>query len=371
VNYPKDIDLPLLHANIFEQLNDVVQKVTASGIYIGGSEVKEFELAFGKYVNGSCVGVGTGTDALMIALLALGIGSGDEVLVPSFSYFASVECISAVGATPVLVDIDPYTFTLNVNDCISKVNSNTKAIIPVHLYGVSANMSEIMDFARGYNLKVVEDCAQAAGTQCLVGNTWQHVGTIGDFGAFSFFPTKNLGAIGDGGAIISKNSKLLEKARQIAQHGQSAKYVHERIGMNSRLDAIQAAVLNLKLPLLDRWNNMRVKIVERYGSRLQNEPKIQLPVVPGYSSHVFHQFTIVINTMDRDSLLRTLNEKGVPARLYYPKAIHQQPAFKDYQVHLPITEDIQSRMISLPIHPYLTFEQCDFICDTLLHLINK
>lgn len=364
------IDLPALHAPIQNELNDAIAMVMQHQQFINGPEVQLFEKELGKYLCAEVVGVGNGTDALEIALLTLGVGLGDEVLVPSFSYYASAEVIIKIGAIPVFVDVDE-TFTIHVVDAESKITHKTKAVIAVHLFGLCANMQSVMDLANSHDLKVVEDTAQAIGAMCCINGHWKKAGTIGDMGCVSFFPSKNLGAFGDGGAIVSSSIDLLAKAKMMAQHGQSAKYVHDIVGMNSRLDTFQAAVLRVKLPYLNSWTAKRKEIASQYKRAFQAIEFITLGIEPEYSTHVYHQFTLLV-LRNRSEIMGELKELGVPVRLYYPKAIHQQKACKEYaEVHLPKTEHIQSQMISLPIHPTLTNDQVQYTIDSVLKVLKK
>ena len=363
------IDLPALHTPIKKELDAAILNVVTHQQFINGSEVSLFEKELGSYLKADVLGVGNGTDALEIALQILGIGHGDEVLVPSFSYFASVEVINKVGAIPVFVDIDD-TYTISVSDLKQKITPNSKCIIAVHLYGMPANMEVIMEIAKVNDLKVIEDTAQAIGASCLVHGQWQKVGTIGDLGTISFFPSKNLGAFGDGGAIVSENLEYLEKAKMLAQHGQSSKYVHEIIGSNSRLDTLQAAVLSVKLPYLDQWNNRRKEIATFYSEGLVSNDLISIGASPEYADHVYHQYTIVVDG-NRDGFMQELQSLGVPVRLYYPKAIHQQKMFSHLNPVLPNTERIQSQMISLPIHPTMTNEEVTFVIDVVNRVVSN
>ena len=361
----KIIDLPALHAPIKKELDSAISQVLTHQQFINGPELTAFESQLGNYLNAQVLGVGNGTDALEIALLALDIKPGDEVLVPSFSYFASAEAVAHLGAVPVFVDIDPRTYIIDIEDAALKITSKTKAIIVVHLYGLSADMELILGFAKANNIKIIEDTAQAIGAECEVNGEWKKAGTIGDIGCVSFFPSKNLGAFGDGGAIISTDENSVEKAKKIAQHGQSKRYSHDFVGMNSRLDTLQAAVLIVKLKQLDYWTKRRQEIANRYTDKLKNIDGVQPPYVPQNCSHVYHQYTIYVAS-NRDAWLHKLQALGVPARLYYPKSIHQQKAFQKISpVSLPVTEQIQSGMLSLPIHPTMTNEEVDYIIESM------
>ncbi|MFT6323897.1 MAG: UDP-2-acetamido-2-deoxy-ribo-hexuluronate aminotransferase [Salibacteraceae bacterium] len=363
------IDLPALHAPIQQDLNSAVAKVMNHQQFINGPEVALFENELGIYLEANVLGVGNGTDALEIALLTLGIGAGDEVLVPSFSYFASAEVIERVGAVPVFVDVDA-TFTIDLVDASSKISAKTKAIIAVHLFGFSANMEELLKLAVSNNLKLIEDVAQAIGGECKVNGAWRKVGSIGDMGCISFFPSKNLGAFGDGGAIISNNKAHLVKAKMLAQHGQSSKYEHDVVGMNSRLDTIQAAILSVKLPCLADWTKRRQELARIYKKAFNTIDAITLGYEPEYSKHVYHQFTMLVKG-DRNKIKYELQKMGIPIRLYYPKAIHQQKAFSHLTpVGLNNTETFQSQMVSLPIHPTLTNEQAEYVVECVKSFLD-
>ncbi|MGB0806825.1 MAG: DegT/DnrJ/EryC1/StrS family aminotransferase [Salibacteraceae bacterium] len=358
------IDLPALHAPIQKELNRAIENVLVHQQFIGGPEVAKFENELGNYLNASVLGVGNGTDALEIALLTLGIGPGDEVLVPSFSYFASAEVVVRVGAKPVFVDINS-SFIIDVKEAEKKITRKTKALIVVHLFGLCAEMDSILSFAKQNNLWVVEDAAQAIGATCKVEGIAKMAGTMGDMGTISFFPSKNLGAFGDGGAIVSNSEELIKKSKMIAQHGQSSKYVHDCIGMNSRLDTIQAAILRVKLKHLNIWTKERVRIAHSYTEVFKNQERIVLPEIPQNSSHVYHQYTFCVKG-NRELLKASLLKVGIPVRLYYPKAIHQQKAFKtNLAIHLTNTEKVQEQMISIPIHPTLNDRQVQFIIDNV------
>tara|TARA_R110002050_G_scaffold204327_3_gene339798 strand:- start:43837 stop:44958 length:1122 start_codon:yes stop_codon:yes gene_type:complete len=358
------INLRELHKPIENELNQAMSLVLSHQNFINGPEVGLFESQLGNYLGAKVIGVGNGTDALEISLLALGIGAGDEVIVPSFSYFASAEAIINVGATPIFVDID-NSFTLDVHDFKQKISSKTKAVIVVHLFGMPANMNEIMKISSSHKIKVIEDNAQAIGAECKVNHEWKKTGTIGDIGCVSFFPSKNLGAFGDGGAIISADVKLLAKAKMIAQHGQSKKYKHELIGRNSRLDTIQAAILSVKLPYLDSWNQKRQEIASFYKESINEMDFVECGEENENSKSVYHQFTILVQEK-RDRIMAKLLELEIPARLYYPGLIHQQAALSYLSVeNLAQTQDIHSRMVSLPIHPTLTKNQLNYIIKGL------
>jgi dTDP-4-amino-4,6-dideoxygalactose transaminase len=348
----------------------------SSGRYIGGAVVSEFEKQFASYVSVSeCVACNSGTDALYLALRSLNIGRGDEVITTSFSFFATAEVITRTGATPVFVDIDPQTFNIDVDRIESAITSKTKAIIPVHLFGQPTDMNAVMAIARSYNLFVIEDCAQATGAR------WQGkpVGSIGHIGCFSFFPTKNLGACGDGGAITTNDRAIAASIRTLKEHGMSDRYRHDAIGLNSRLDTIQAAILQVKLRYLDRWNQQRTEIAAIYDRLLSPLPGIELPQTLANSRHVWNQYTIRIKDKGEDSqpyrdIVRAkLQQMGIISMVYYPIPLHLQPVYKDlgYQTgQLPAVEQASREVLSLPMFPDLSFEEQQQVVYSLKDCLN-
>ncbi len=380
-------------------LDSAVLKVLRSGQYIGGQEVQVFEESFARSVGVPyAVGCNSGTDALILALRALEIGPGDEVITCSFSFFATAEAISAVGASPVFVDVDPVTYLIDLDQVERLITKATRAILPVHLFGNPVDMKRLMEIAKTHGLKVVEDCAQASGSK----TSGQAVGSWGDVGCFSFFPTKNLGAAGDAGAITTHDSQLAQRIREIAVHGMPRRYVHTQLGLNSRLDAIQAAVLNIKLPKLVSWVERRGEIASLYQKLLRDLPGITLPFSPkGMNTiHAWNQFVIrVISCPQNDSLSNSkqhpidisetfgtseggcrdwlkdsLNTYGINTIIYYPIPIHLQPAYKSLGYKsgaLPVTEKLCSQVLSLPIFPEITFEQQQYVVNTLTQLLDK
>ncbi|MDJ0552798.1 MAG: DegT/DnrJ/EryC1/StrS family aminotransferase, partial [Microcystis sp. M49637_WE12] len=349
------VDLSRQYQVISEEANHAVLEILRSGRYIGGEAVSELERQFALYHGVSdCVACNSGTDALYLALRALGIQAGDEVITSTFSFIATAEAINLVGAVPVFVDIDINTFNLDVALLEKALTPQTKAIIPVHLFGQSVNMSEVVNFARSHNLLVIEDCAQATGAE------WhgQKVGSIGDIGCFSFFPTKNLGGCGDGGAITTNNPELAAQIRMIKEHGSKVRYLHEVIGVNSRLDAIQAVILQIKLKYLDFWNNQRIEIAQRYRELLQPLPNITLPTALAGGKHVWNQYTIL--TENRDQIRAALQEKDVLSMVYYPIPLHLQPVYQylGYKKgDLPMAELASEKVLSLPMFPDLSCEE--------------
>lgn len=354
VNIPP-FDATSQYQTIAAEIEDKVCAMMAGGRYIMGPQVKEFEAQFAQYLgdNQQVISCNSGTDALHLALRALRIGAGDEVITVPFTFIATTEAIGIVGATPVFVDVDINTYNIDPNLIEAKISDRTKAIIPVHLYGRPCNMTAIMEIARKYNLKVIEDCAQATGA------TWagKKVGTIGDVGCFSFFPTKNLGCFGDGGAIATTDPEVAERVEHLRRHGGKIKYQHEELGLNSRLDTIQATVLLVKLPYIDKWNAARAAIASFYLEQLADLSGIILPRQEQGAIPVWNQFTIRVLNGGRDSLQKNLKEKGIGTMVYYPIPLHLQ------QVHanlgystgtLPVSEQLSHEVLSLPMFPELT-----------------
>ena len=377
-------------SEIGDEIEKALIKVFRSGKYIGGEEVASFEKAFALAIETSySVSCNSGTDALILALRSLNIGEGDEVITSSFSFFATAEAITSVGARPVFVDIDPENYLMDL-DLIEKViTPRTKAILPVHLFGQPIDMDKIMAIAEVNNLKVVEDCAQAAGAH------WRGkpVGSYGDVGCFSFFPTKNLGAAGDGGAITTNNLELAKTIRELAVHGMPKRYFHTNIGYNSRLDSLQAAILNVKLTRLNKWIERRKAIAINYISQLSSIESIELPSnnLSNNSFHSWNQFVIrimdnsfvknikatsedVFDNTNRDLFKNELHRLGVNTIIYYPIPIHLQPAYRELgytEGSLPITEKVCSQVISLPIFPELKFIQQSYVIDRIKEIFKK
>jgi len=366
VNNVPPLDLSRQYAQIGDEMAAAVQKVLASGAYIGGPAVKTFEQEFANYIGVSdCVGCNSGTDALILALRALKIGPGDEVITTPFTFFASAETISAVGATPVFVDIDSATFNMDLDRIEAAITQKTKAIMPVHIFGQPMDMTRLMDIANKHNLAVIEDCAQS------VGAVWQSqkVGSIGHVGCFSFYPTKNLGACGDGGAVTTNDRALAAAMRMLKEHGQSSRYFYEEIGYNSRLDALQAVILSIKLRYLDTWNNQRGDRAKLYSEFLDRIPGVAIPTeLPG-AKGVWNQYTIQIKSQEnapnspanfRDSVRTKLQECGIGSMVYYPLALHLQPVYKSLGYlagQLPVAEQVCREVLSLPMFPELSRDQ--------------
>ncbi|MDX2231907.1 MAG: DegT/DnrJ/EryC1/StrS family aminotransferase [Leptolyngbyaceae cyanobacterium bins.349] len=370
-------DLSEQYKLIGDAINAAALEVLASGKYIGGTWVEQFETEFAGYIGTShCIACNSGTDALYLALRALGIGAGDEVITTPFTFVATAEVISAVGATPVFVDIEPHTFNLNLDAVEAAISDRTRAVIPVHLFGLPVDMTRLMAIAQAHNLLVVEDCAQATGAE------WagQKVGSIGHIGCFSYYPTKNLGACGDGGAMTTNDAALRDRLRRLRDHGRRGAYYYEELGVNSRLDAVQAAILQVKLAHLDRWNQQRQEVAARYQQLLHPIPGLVLPQAILGGKSVWNQYTIRITESSelsetsepsgckRDIVRTQLQEQGVIAMVYYPLSLHLQSAYQSlgYQPgQLPEAERASREVLSLPMFPELTPEQQDQVIYSL------
>ncbi|MEB3311322.1 MAG: DegT/DnrJ/EryC1/StrS family aminotransferase [Snowella sp.] len=368
------VDLARQYQQIAEETDAAVLDVLRSGYYIGGPVVSDFEKAFGAYVGTKeCIGCNSGTDALYLALLALGIGAGDEVITPAFTFFATAEVVSLAGATPVFVEIDPLTFNLDPQKIEAAITPKTKAIIPVHLFGQPVDMSAVTAIAEKHQLFVIEDCAQATGAK------WQgkQVGSWGHINAFSFFPTKNLGGCGDGGAVTTDDPELAAKIRMLKEHGSRQRYYHEAIGINSRLDSLQAAILQVKLRHLDEWNQQRREAASRYTELLAPIPGLILPLEITGGEHVWNQYTIriqndALNPTKRDRVREKLQELGVISMVYYPIPLHRQSVYQHLgypQGSLPQTESIALEVLSLPMFPGITLEEQEQIVYALKEAI--
>lgn len=353
------LDLTRQYRQIAEEVDAKVLDILRSGRYIGGKSVADFETAFGAYIGTrECVGCNSGTDALYLALRALNIGEGDEVITSPFTFIATAETISEVRATPVFVDIDRATFNLDSDRLEAAITPKTKAILPVHLFGRPAEMTGLMAIAQKYNLSVIEDCAQATGAEWM----GKKVGNIGHIGCFSFFPTKNLGAFGDGGAVTTNDPEIAATVRMLKEHGQKQRYIHDAIGVNSRLDALQAAILTIKLRYLDEWNEKRSRLAQRYRELLQSLSQIALPSTPDQGKSVWNQFTLRILSGKRDDVRDRLQEKGISSMIYYPRPLHLQPVYQhlNYQAgQFPNAETVADEVLSLPMFPELSEEEQD------------
>lgn len=364
------VDLHSQYLKIKQEIDAGINKVIETSAFINGPQVKEFAANLTQYTGSKhVITCGNGTDALQIALMALDLKPGDEVIVPAFTYVASAEVIGLLGLTPVMVDVDYATFNVTASNLERALSPRTKAIIPVHLFGQSCDMEPIMRFAAKHGLYVVEDNAQAIGAVYTFSDgRKKHTATIGHIGCTSFFPSKNLGCYGDGGAIFTDDDTLAERIRMIANHGQQVKYYHKVIGCNSRLDTIQAAILNVKIKHLDEYCQSRYKAAQYYTSRLMNVKGIITPVELPQSTHVYHQYTLKVLDGKRDALKQYLADAGIPSMIYYPLPLQQQQAFKGITraaESLDIAEKLAYSVLSLPIHTELTAEQQDLVINRI------
>jgi UDP-2-acetamido-2-deoxy-ribo-hexuluronate aminotransferase len=370
------VDLQSQYTKIKAEIDLGIQQVLDSCAFINGPAVKGFQEDLEKYLGVKhVVPCANGTDALQVAMMALGLQPGDEVITVSFTFIATVEVISLLGLTPVMVDVDPGTFNIDPAMIEKAITPKTKAIVPVHLFGQCAAMEEIMKVAKKHNLYVIEDAAQAIGSDYYFSDgTSKKAGTIGHIGCTSFFPSKNLGCYGDGGAIFTNDDKLAEQLRIIVNHGMAVRYYHDTIGVNSRLDSIQAVVLGVKLRHLDEYAAKRRAAADYYDRAFAGNPKLKTPVRYENSNHVFHQYTLVLKGVDRKGLQEHLAAKGIPAMIYYPVPLHLQKAFTEKNFRggsFPVTEALAASVISLPMHTELDDEQLAFITVSLLEFVNK
>ena len=369
------VDTKNQYQKIKLEIDKAVIEVMESTAFINGAAVKDFSANLSAYLNVKhTIPCANGTDALQIAMMALGLQPGDEVITPSFTYIATTEVIALLRLTPVFVEVDAKTFCLDTAALEKAITSKTKAIVPVHLYGQAAPMEEIMTIAKKYNLYVIEDNAQAIGCDYIFSDgTKKKTGTIGHIGTTSFYPAKNLGAFGDGGAIFTNDDELAAQMKMIANHGQSKQYYHDVVGCNSRLDSIQAAILDIKLKYLDEYKAARIKAADFYDKAFANHPKIKTPFRASYCSHVFHQYTIVLEGVDRNGLKNYLADHQIPAMIYYPVAGHKQKMFEQFNVsklEMPVTDWLTGRVLSLPIHTELDDEQLNFITSKVIAFLN-
>jgi len=370
------VDLVSQYKNIQEEVDTAILNVVRSSAFIRGSEVSGLEDELSKYLGiKHVITCGNGTDAIQIALMALGLKPGDEVISASFTFIATVEVIALLGLKPVMVDVDPNTFNIDPEEIKKAITDKTKAIIPVHLFGQCGDMDSIMNIAKEHNLYVIEDTAQAISASYTNNNgDTKMAGTIGHIGCTSFFPSKNLGCYGDGGAIFTDDDKIAEMIRMIANHGMKKRYYHEVIGVNSRLDNLQAAVLRIKLRLLDKYRSSRNYVADYYDNAFSNIEQISIPKRNPQSSHAFHQYTLKCNGINRDKLREHLSNLDIPAMVYYPVPLHMQDAFINHssfeQTALPVTEELAQKVISLPIHTEMDQEQLKKITEAVLEFIK-
>lgn len=365
------VDLHGQYLKIKPDIDAAIQQVIESSAFIGGPAVGRFADHLGHYLDGcTAVTCANGTDALQLALMALDLQPGDEVIVPDFTYVASAEVIALLRLTPVLVDVDPNTFNLTADAVAPAITERTRAIIPVHLFGQSCDMEPLLQLAASHHLHVVEDNAQAIGSDYRFGDGRRSkTGTIGTIGCTSFFPSKNLGCYGDGGAVTTTDSALAERLRMLANHGQRVKYHHDLIGCNSRLDTLQAAVLDVKLSHLDEYIQARRQAARRYTERLGTLPGLSCPAESDRSTHVYHQYTLTVHDGHRDALKSWLADHGIPSMIYYPLPLHEQQAFRHISRRVgPLTNATRcaQSVLSIPMHTELTPDTQDRICDAIV-----
>lgn len=370
------VDLRTQYEQIKAEVDQAIQQVLDTTAFINGPDVKAFSAELADYTGARFViPCANGTDALQIAMMALGFKPGDEIIVPTFTYVATVEVIALLGLKPKFVDVLPDTYELDPKALEDSKGPRVVGIVPVHLYGQCSNMEFILDFARKNNLKVIEDTAQAIGAVYTFSDGRKaQAGTMGNVGTTSFFPSKNLGCYGDGGAMFTNDPDLAEALRMIANHGQKKKYYHDSIGVNSRLDTLQAAILRVKLQHLDRYSASRNEVADRYDKAFVNHPNIKTPKRAANSTHVFHQYTVQVEGASRDELKAYLQENGVPTMVYYPVPLHRQNAYLEYGYSdggFPIAESLCKKVLSLPIHTEMKSEQQEFIINTIKFFFTK
>ncbi len=371
------VDLKSQYLQIKSAVDNGIQEVIDQTSFIKGPAVQQFQQELEHYLGVKhVIACANGTDALQIAMMALGLKPGDEVITASFTYVATAEVIALLGLKPVLVEVNPDTFLIDPTCIEAAITPQTKAIVPVHLFGQCADMEAILDIANRYNLFVIEDTAQAIGASYTFSDgTVKKAGCMGNIGCTSFFPSKNLGCFGDGGAMYTDDDVLAQKIRMIANHGQSTLYHHDIIGVNSRLDTLQAAILRAKLPHLDDYNTKRNEAAAYYDRVFEAVEELKIPKRASKTNHVFHQYTLQLSeSLNREELRKYLLEKGIPSMIYYPLPLHKQKAYIDDRYpegHFPITENLCERVLSLPMHTELSQEQLEYICNHVLGYINK
>ena len=370
------VDLHSQYFSIKTEIDSAIQDVIDSCAFINGPAVKNFQEDLEKYLGvRHVIPCANGTDALQVAMMALGLQPGDEVITTSFTFIATAEVIALLRLTPVLVDVDPRTFNIDLKAIEKAITPRTKALVPVHLFGQCAPMEEIMTIAKNHNLFVIEDNCQAIGADYFfTDGTRKKAGTIGHIGCTSFFPSKNLGCYGDGGAIFTNDEELAKQLRVIVNHGMVVRYYHDIVGVNSRLDSIQAAVLRVKLKYLDQYAAKRRAAADYYDKAFANISKLLPPARDSKSTHVFHQYTLLARDIDRKALIDHLNSKGIPAMIYYPVPLHLQKAYIDARYKpgdFPVTEALSNAVFSLPMHTELDEEQLLFITSAVLEFVNR
>jgi len=368
MNEIKMVDLHGQYLKIKDEVDSAIQGVINSTAFIRGADVREFQDELSAYLGVKhCIACGNGTDALQVAMMALELKPGDEVITTPFTFIATVEVIRLLGLKPVFVDVRPDTFNLDPELLEQVVTDRTRAIVPVHLFGQCADMGLIMDFARSYGLYVIEDNAQALGADFLSADgSEQKAGTIGHLGTTSFFPSKNLGAFGDGGALYTKDESFGKRAASLVNHGMQKKYYYDHVGVNSRLDSMQAAILRVKLQHLDDYHRLRQEAASWYDTTLSGIEGLQTPVRSPFSTHIFHQYTLQLEASRRDKLKQYLQENGIPSQVYYPLPLHLQRAYADLgysEGSLPVSEELCKRVLSLPMHTEMEQDQLEYISE--------
>jgi UDP-2-acetamido-2-deoxy-ribo-hexuluronate aminotransferase len=370
------VDLKTQYETIRDQVDLAVQEVIQSTAFINGPAVKSFQKNLEEYLDVKhVIPCANGTDALQVSMMALGLKPGDEVITVSFTFVATVEVIALLQLKPVLVDVHPDTFNIDPEAVKKAITPKTKAIVPVHLFGQCADMDAIMDIAKEHDLFVIEDSCQAIGADySFLGGSTRKAGTMGHAGSMSFFPSKNLGCYGDGGAIFTNDDELAEQMRVVVNHGMRTRYYHDFVGVNSRLDSMQAAILDIKLRYLDEYAEKRRWAARMYNKAFEGNPGIRTPAEFKRSTHVYHQYTLKIEGADRDGLMKHLQSKNIPCAIYYPVPMHMQKAYPDVRYKegdFPVTEELSRKVISLPMHTELDEEQIDFITSSVLEYVNR
>lgn len=370
------VDLKGQYQKIKPEIDSGIQEVIDSTAFIKGAKVEEFRKDLEAYLHVKhVIPVGNGTDALQIALMALGLRPGDEVITPTFTFIATAEVVALLGLVPVFVDVDPYTFHIDPVEVEKAITPRTRAIVPVHLFGQNARMEELLFLALKHELFIVEDACQSIGSEYTFSDgSVKKSGCMGHIGCTSFFPSKNLGCFGDGGALFTNDDELARKMRSIANHGMEQRYFHDLIGVNSRLDSIQAAILDVKLKYLDEYNQARLSAADVYDKSLSAIKQLKVPARTTYSTHVFHQYTLRLEGVDRQSLIDYLAQKDIPVMIYYPVPLHLQKAYLSNRYlkgNFPVSEKLCSSVISLPMHTELSLEQINYICSEIINFLNK
>jgi UDP-2-acetamido-2-deoxy-ribo-hexuluronate aminotransferase len=370
------VDLKRQYDRFRDEINEAIQEVIDDAAFINGPSVKAFRDEFARYLDvPHVIPCANGTDALQVALMALNLQPGEEVITTPFSFISSIEVIKLLGLVPVLADVDPRSFNIDTGQIERQITPKTRAIIPVHLFGQCAQMESITDIARRHGLYVIEDTAQAVGTDYIFQDgSRQKAGTIGDIGTASFFPSKNLGCYGDGGAIMTRDPALHHKIQAIVNHGSRTKYYYDEVGVNSRLDTLQAAILRVKLKYLESFHEARQNVAAAYDDGLGNVPQLKLPERVPWSTHIFHQYTLILQDADRDQLRDYLKSKGIPVMVYYPLPLHLQVAYKDLgyrEGDFPAAESLSATVFSIPMHTEIESEQIEYICHHIKTFLKQ